>query len=76
MVDADATIDLQTCITACIIEHLASLADFIGDRVDVGLSAITGVDAHQQHEVGAVQDMLNGGDGGGGIEADAGFFTQ
>ena len=68
----DAAIDFdgkrQPLLTAEGIE-LAHLLQHVGDQL---LSPETGIDAHEEHVVGHFQDVLQDGDGSGGIEDDTG----
>ena len=54
----------------------AELGDLVERRGDEALTAEAGIDAHHQHEVDIVPDMLEGGDRRRRVQRDAGLLAQ
>ena len=66
-----ATINLDEGLAATLGNELSKLTDFLEGVLDEGLTAESGIDAHQKYHFNVAYNVLEHRDGRGGIQSDA-----
>jgi len=70
---AHTAIDLQADVIARLIDHLTGLTKLDKGLGDEGLPTKARVHGHEEDDINLVQDVLGHGEGGGGVEDQAGL---
>ena len=72
----DSAVDLDAQLEALFAHQAAGPFDLGQHRLDEGLAAESGFYGHEQQEVDAAEQVLDGGQGRGGAQGDAGAGAQ
>mmetsp|Transcript_12155 Transcript_12155/g.25887 ORF Transcript_12155/g.25887 Transcript_12155/m.25887 type:complete len:282 (+) Transcript_12155:147-992(+) len=75
VIDLDTPIDLETAIQTVLVDELPCRAGLVEGSGNEGLSAESGVDAHEEDDVELVLDKLGILQGSGGVEDESGLAS-